>query len=140
MEWLTLAVALYGAGLSTVLARLAWRRDRHSVRFFVSYHRREGWAGLIVSVVNAGFRPVLLHDVWFETDDGGGYLNDLDENLGLPRRLEEGEQLALAFDAEDVEVGTKALVVRDSHRREHRLDFTPDVRDQVAELRLNAGR
>lgn len=54
-----------------------------------------------VSVVNTGFRPIILHEVYFEQDDSGGYPNQLDENLGLPKRLDEGEQHVLSFHAED---------------------------------------
>jgi hypothetical protein len=90
-------------------------------------------------VVNAGFRPVTLHDAWFEQDDGGGYLNDLDENLGLPARLDEGAQFTLSFAGEDIEPDTAALIIRDTHRREHRMDFTADVRSQVAGLQTTVG-
>jgi hypothetical protein len=139
MGWATLGLAIYGAALSSALAYLTWRKDRHSVRFFVSYNRREGWSGLVVNVVNTGFRPVTLHDAWFELDDGGGYLWELDENLGLPQRLVEGDQLALSFSADDIELGTAALVIRDTHRREHRMAFTTEVREQVDGLRRRAG-
>jgi hypothetical protein len=74
---------------------------------------------------------VTLHDIWFEQADGGGYLNELDENLGLPRPLTEGEQLVISFHAEDIEPDTTALVLRDTHRREHRLEFTPEITQQV---------
>jgi CHASE1-domain containing sensor protein len=36
MQWLPLALAIYGALLSTTLGYLAWRKDRRSIRFFVS--------------------------------------------------------------------------------------------------------
>jgi hypothetical protein len=55
--------------------------------------------------------------------------------LGLPKRLTEGDQLALSFAVEDIEQDTAALVIRDTHRREHRLEFTVEMRDQVESLR-----
>lgn len=131
MEWITSALAVYGAALSTALGYLTWRRDRHSIRFFLTFQRRHDWYGLMVSVVNVGFRPVTLHDIWFEQTEGRGYLNELDKNLGLPKRLDEGEQIALSFHAEDIEPDTTALVIRDTHRREHRMEFTAEVRHQV---------
>lgn len=127
MERITLLIALYGAALSTGLGYLAWRRDRHSIRFFVTYHHRHNWYGMVVSVVNVGFRPVTLNDLHFEQLGGRGYLNELDENLGLPKRLDQGEQLSLSFHAEDIEPDTTALVVRDTHRREHRMEVTPSA-------------
>jgi len=135
MTWVTLMLAIYGAALSSVLAYLAWRKDRHSLRFFVSYRRRSDWYGVSISVVNVGFRPVILQDIHFVQSDGGLYLNELDENLGLPRRIDEGEQLEVSFHAEDIEPGTTAFVIRDTHRREHRMKFTPDVWQGVTSFR-----
>jgi hypothetical protein len=135
MEWITLMIAVYGAALSTALGYLAWRKDRHSIRFFVTYHRRHDWYGLVVSAVNVGFRPVILTDLHFEQAGGGGYLNELDANLGLPKRLDQGEQLILSFHAEDIEPDTTALVVRDTHRREHRMEFTQEVQHEVDAFR-----
>jgi hypothetical protein len=135
MEWITLVLAVYAAALSTVLGYLTWRKDRHSVRFFVTYHRRHDWYGLVLSVVNAGFRPVTLNDAHFEQTRGSGYLNTSDETLGLPKRLDEGEQLVLSFHAEDIELDTTAFVIRDTHRREHRMEFTPDVRNEIDAFR-----
>jgi hypothetical protein len=136
MDWLTLALAIYGAVLSSVLGYLTWRKDRHRIRFFTTYHRRHDWYGLMISVVNVGFRPVTLHDVYFEQDGGNsGYLNELDSNLGLPRRLSEGEQLLLSFHAEDIEPDTTAFVIRDTFRREHRMEFTAETFDQLNSFR-----
>jgi hypothetical protein len=135
VEWITLALAAYGAALSTMLGYRAWQKDRYSVRFFVSYLRRHDWYGLVVNVVNTGFRPVELVDVYLEAYDIGRYLNTLDSELGLPTRLDEGQQITLEFHAEDVEPSTTALVIRDTHRREHRLDFAAGTGDGLQALR-----
>ena len=129
VDWITLFLALYGAVLSSVLGFLAWRRDRHSLRFFATHSRRSDWYGLQLSVVNVGFRPVILESISFEQADGSGYLNQLDGGPHFPFRLDEGEQVVLGFHCEDIEPNTTAFVVRDTHRRQHRFEFTPEVRD-----------
>jgi hypothetical protein len=123
MNWLTLALATYGTVVSTCLGYLAWRKDRHRLRFHASYHSRHDWYGLVISVVNVGFRPITLHDVHFEQAVGSGYLNDLDSKL------------ALSFHVEDIEPDTTAFIVRDTDRREHRMEFTPQVRAQLDAFR-----
>lgn len=135
MSWMTLALAIYGAMLSTVLGYLTWRKDRHCVRFFMTQSRRGDWYGMIVSVVNAGLRPVTLNDVRFEQPNGQGYMNGYESNVVFPHRLAEGEQLVFAFHAEDIERDTTALVMQDTHRREHRMEFTQDVHNQLEAFR-----
>lgn len=116
-------LALYGAFLSSWLAYLAWRKERHSIRFFWHQTRRGDWYGFHISVVNVGFRPVILESVSFEQPDGAGYFYPPDERVGLPFRLEEGEQVVFSFHAEDIEPDTTAFLVRDTHRRTHRMEF-----------------
>ena len=126
MEWLALAIAVYGAALSSLLGYLAWRKDRHSLRFFSHFSRRHDWYGLHISVVNVGFRPIILESVTFE-QPGAGYLNDLEGDVELPLRLDEGEQAIFPFHAEDIEPDTTAFVVRDTHRRVHKMEFTASL-------------
>jgi len=123
MQWFALGLAVYSTLLSTALGWLAWKRDRHGVRLFTSFHRGSGYAEMWVAAVNVGFRPVTLQSAMFEQGGGGGYLNDLDENLGLPVRLDEGQQHVFHFPLEDIETDTVALVVTDTLRREHRLNL-----------------
>jgi hypothetical protein len=82
---------------------------------------------LEVVVLNAGHRPVTLASAHFETDDGGAYLPVLDESLGLPCKLAEGDSLPMSFDAQDVWPDTCAIVVR-AYDREHRHVFDADFR------------
>src|SRR4051794_36270401 len=137
MAWVAAVLGVYGAAVTTALGYLTWRRDRHAIRFFAAYQRSSDWRGLVLNVVNVGFRPVTLHDAWFDQADGGGYLPDLDENLGLPRRLEEGDQLALRFEIDDIEPDAAALLVRDTFRREHRFELTEEVRQELHRLRIS---
>lgn len=123
VRWITLALALYGAALSSWLAYLAWRKDRHSIRFFWHQSRRGDWYGLHISVVNVGFRPVILESVMFEQPEGAGYFHPPEEEIQLPLRLDEGEQVVFSFHAEDIEPDTTAFLVRDTHRRTHRMEF-----------------
>jgi hypothetical protein len=126
VEWITGAIALYGAGLSSFLGYLTWRRERRRVRLFQTYQRSHAGSALLISVVNGGIRPVTLVSAHFEQPEGG-YLPTLDAELGLPRKLEDGDVLAMSFDAEDVEPDTIAFVVRDSHGDEHRMDLDRDA-------------
>lgn len=135
MEWITIALAIYGAALSSYLGYLAWRKDRHSIRFFCHRSRHHDWYGLNIAVVNVGFRPVILESVSFEQPGGAGYLNGLEGDVELPIRLDEGEQIVFPFHAEDIEPDTTAFVVRDTHRRIHRLEFVPAQRDALDAFR-----
>src|SRR5262245_24733659 len=103
MEWITIALAVYGAVLSSFLGYLAWQKERHSIRFFCHHSRRSDWYGLHIAVVNVGFRPVTLESVSFEQPGGAGYLNGLEGDIEMPSRLDEGEQVVFSFHAEDIE-------------------------------------
>jgi len=127
MGSITLALALYGAVLSSWLAYLAWRRDRHSLHFFPHHSHRHDWYGLHISVVNVGFRPIILEGVMFEQPGGAGYLNGPGADIEMPFRLDEGEQVVFSFHAEDIEPDTTAFLVRDTHRRTHRMEFSESL-------------
>jgi hypothetical protein len=129
MNWITAVLATYGAGLSSWLAYLGWRRDRHRIYFHCGVHRGQDWARLEIVVLNTGHRPVSLSSAHFEQDDGGGYLPVLDESLGLPCKLGEGDTLPMSFDCAELWAGTSAFVVR-SYEREHQHVFKPSTRRQ----------
>jgi hypothetical protein len=97
----------------------------------MSYSRRAGWYGIEFSVVNVGFRPVILERIGFEESDGSGYLNGMEDKPDFPVRLEDGEQVVFSFHAEDIEPGTTTFAIRDIHRREHRLPFTQEIWDDL---------
>jgi len=136
MGWVSLVVALYGAGLSSTLAYLAWRKDRYSVRFFVSYGHRHDWYGMTISAVNVGFRPITFHEMTFKQGEFEGYMFRPEEEVAFPRKLAEGEQLVISFHAEDIEPDTTEFVLYDTHRRPHRLDLTAEMQhlDAIREL------
>jgi hypothetical protein len=126
---ISLALAAYGAILSTALGYLTWRKERHRLHFSTRFVRGHDTARLEITVINTGFRPLHLQAAYFELDDGGGYLPTSDEELGLPCKLAEGDSLPMHFDAADLWPGTSTFIVRD-HNREHRKEFSRDFRQE----------
>jgi hypothetical protein len=129
MDWVTLALAVYGAGLSSFLAVLAWKRDRPRLIFSSKVVSGGTWMQLHVTVVNGGHRPIALASAHFEAAEGQRYLMALDETLGLPCKLEVGDALPMTFDVHDLWEGTCAFVVR-AYDRDHRHAFDADFRSQ----------
>lgn len=134
MQWVTAALAAYGAVLSSWLGYLTWQRGRRQIKFDSRFVRGEGRARLEIVVVNTGHRPVALASAHFEQDGGGGYLPTLDETLGFPCTLAEGDSLRMTFEAEDLWPGTSSIVVR-GYDRDHRHVFKRDFRQQWESLR-----
>lgn len=139
MDWATFVLAVYGAGLSSFLAVLAWKRDRPRLIFSSKVVSGGTWMQLHVTVVNGGHRPIALESAQFETTDGQGYLMTLDESLGLPCKLEVGDALPMTFDVRDLWEGTWAFTVR-AYDGEHRHAFDADFRGQWERYLAKDGR
>lgn len=120
-------IGVYGAAVSTFMAHAAWRRDRQDVR--LTSRAIRGSVGDRVEIIafNRGHRPVTVVSAHFETDDHSGYLMTLDENLGLPRKLESADRVVFPFDLDDILPSTVGFVLR-SDEAEYRHDFDEHLR------------
>ncbi|UUY01791.1 DUF3450 domain-containing protein [Svornostia abyssi] len=126
---MTLVLAVYGAGLSTVLGYLAWHRERHVVDVFGACSGSGEWYGMQLSVVNTGRRPVVVHGIHMECADGRPCFIDIEGASPFPKRLDESAELVVSAHAEDIERDVTAIVVTDSRRREHLTPFTEEMHE-----------
>ena len=98
MPWLSWALSIYGAVLSTTLAVLHWRRDRG--RFSISpevlhikLFDEKTIVWRLIEIVNAGRRPLYLDDFGFVRDSGVfESMRDREREVNFPLKLEEGQK------------------------------------------------
>lgn len=131
---LTLALALYGAGLSTVLLFVQYRRDRKRVQIFLEY------AVLLeqvrLTITNTGLRPVTIIGITVQalSDPDKGLMYDTmprnalfhptEAEWPLPTTVGDGEHLTLllgeGLSERLLENGMKATVsVWDAEGKKH---------------------
>lgn len=147
-EILTLLVALYGAVPSTVLGVRELRRDRRQVRVACKMALAPNpvgsgvWEFVSVEAVNDGYRPVEVKMAGLLMSSGE-FFTQLRSNMGplpLPKKLEDGDSIAVHFDYSEVEkalrerssegvVFTKA-VVRDAAGREYTTGLPRVLKDR----------
>lgn len=128
LSGVTAAIAVYGAGVSSYLGYLTWRRERQQIYFAPKYVKGHDTARLEIVVVNIGHRPVTLAGAFFQYGDGsGGYWPLSDGEDGLPHKLGEGDSMTLTIDHLDLEPEVSTLILQ-SYPREFRHDFDTDFR------------
>lgn len=111
------AIALYGAGLATLLAIFQIRqtlqelsRDKRSVHIKYLQGTRQNMSGhhldfVSIHVVNTGHRPIEISSVGFPMSDNSlltYFVGRMGYDVGLPRRLEDGEAVDFPMAIEDI--------------------------------------
>jgi hypothetical protein len=99
-QWVTAAVALWGAGLSSFLAWRQIQRDRRRLQVRLSFGvagvpGSEGRGIVSIDVANAGHRPVEVRQLYFLLPDGKQlvFLN-METTPKLPHKLDEGQSIS----------------------------------------------
>jgi len=104
-DWITLLVAIYGAGLSTALAIKELGILRRRIKIILEYIAFEERAR--VRVVNVGHRPITIREIgisvyfvdgetkhWEDIPLDGKFSHFQDEDK-LPKTIEDGEEIVI---------------------------------------------
>lgn len=100
-DYVTLGLAVWGAGLSTFLGLRALRRDKRQLKVFarddddVNPETGEVLEALVVKVINEGFRPIQIDEIGIVVVKDDGEPQDVKAGVsGLPAKLEDGDGVA----------------------------------------------
>lgn len=146
LDLVTLAVALWGAILSTYLA-VARRRPRVRVSAEFGAERLgpiRNHSFFVVRVVNVGQRAVTVRDVEWEVDRGHSFTLELfrhGKGEEFPAKIEPDDELRILFDSEAAAraiagsgSGARAIEVLDAGgRKRWRIDVTDTLREEAEE-------
>ena len=105
---ITLAIAIYGAFISTILGVKELRRERRSIKIMLQHVYPQEWATVVV--VNNGFRPVTIESIGLSIQgEDPKYKNHYENipfegliasdetrgNFPLPCKLDDGESVEI---------------------------------------------
>ena len=134
-------LAVYGAGLSSVLALREWLKSRRHVKVSQSWATVPSAAGAnhlyVVTVTNHGHRPVVIKMAGLMTVAGRQVIqptNVLSAQWPLPKRLEDGESVDVYFDTAQL----RAAIVEARARGETDRIVSAYARDSAGRLYTNA--
>ncbi len=148
-SWVTytaIAVAAYGAGLSTLLAIHQFRRERRRIHisirptFWVGESAEKSYEVLEVQAVNDGHRPVEIRQAGVVTIRGTIYHPSwvvLDESRKAPRLIADGESVVFHFKVESFEDSNylpKSVWVQDYAGRHYKKRCGRKLRGQLEDL------
>jgi hypothetical protein len=146
---LALFIALYGAGLSTLIYIRDRQKATHQVTIIcdlVFWEESKGGGGLVqIRAVNTGYRPITLVDAGLRMSDGKNLKIMTWGRFGqppLPKKLSEGESMMISFERYRLEEVLKAYVaesrpfikssyVKSVDGREYETKFPKDLNDQI---------
>jgi hypothetical protein len=115
-DLVTLALATYGALLSTFVFYQSWRKDKRRVRIvarptFLQYDDGSFSSRLTeIEVVNLGNRPVVVNAPSFKLPNAK-YMNfgDADGLRDFPKRLEDGEKASIRLTNQKIAKAVKSV-------------------------------
>jgi len=146
IDLITIGIALWGAGLSTILAIREFTKDRRKVKVYcykgsIALPQQEGSRFMFVGVdiTNTGHRPITIVGVGFELENGIIYteIRDSVQISLLPKRLEDGDTFKQIFDYEKLKKASHefreqghrfvCVSVRDAEGWIHKGDLPDDM-------------
>ena len=146
IEIVTIGIALWGAGLSTILALREFTKDRRKVKVYCYIgsmpllHLEEPHFTFVgVDITNTGHRPITIVGVGFELENGIIYteIRDSVQKPLLPIRLEDGDSFKQIFDYQELkkashefrEKGLRfvSISVRDAEGKIHKGELPNDM-------------
>jgi hypothetical protein len=149
LDWITLGIAIWGAGLSTSLAVLK-RRRKLLVRAGFETARLgdiRNHAFFIVRVINTGQRAVTVSEIEWVSKDSSFTLHVFRHSKGardLPVKVEPDEEVQMLFDVDAASnaiaggIGgtapTKLRVLVSGRRRAWEIELTDEIRSEAEEV------
>jgi hypothetical protein len=94
--FVTILIAIYGAGLSTILAVIEWRKGKRSLTIFMEYV--PFYEKVNIRIVNSGSRPVTIINIRLNNKYLFGIQGDKNP---MPVQIEDGEQVVIPLDDND---------------------------------------
>jgi hypothetical protein len=122
-KWITLGLALYGAGLSTYLAVREWKKGKRRIIIILEFLRLAGC--YLVVITNVGHRPITILDIAVRIPYARlGPSQIWGEKPPFPVTLNDGEYVADSLSQLSSGFITKAkrniwIIVRDSENRQY---------------------